>query len=706
MAAETPSAAAQAQSPRTDDKAATQGGTPGRNEKESRKQYEPSVGVFKLALEEAVPVQLKCTHSIIVNNPDSQVSSMAKGFMQRTLTAFASSMQQFSFFRLRSRWHRVELGSEPTKLLNQLADYGLSPDHVPQRFGGTAQPRLFLEHRLKLEKERYAPLFQAKVAVAAVANVAVLTNPDECRPSGIDDPLNPIGQKESAVKNQAVASERSVMDDAGVSINPKTSINITSTTTLPKVTKRKRDVMSQWGEDFASRCTISLFGKPNDEIVASSDTSGENDDSKLYSSDTKHLDTATPSHSADVSSNKTDSLVRERVERLVELTEEFEAKRKVAKLSTERDGIEREQKLLDAHLTICQHIARVYEMDHEVIRSILYEVLSPFIPQDDSLDAFVTDVLNHALIFQGRNCLTGRFMLKLNKATPKMTLSEHHWQILGKAQQSLEGVVPSELPDLRNLTKDIVSDNSPGITSAVAVLPGTSAKSIETTKSEEQQLFKEANALTEADQDEKNLSELQGRADRLAQANQKLSSHQKYLESCIIYANHAIEQFQHHQRQRRDILAAAISLIFSSCIFMSGPLAVPSNHFLIKGTRYDPFLVADRLSSKLAWHSGQNPSSVSIVSLTSLLVSEGYVLHSQVERFVAHWQQQDLQTIKNSIIQPVPRYTSEHEKTKQGDLEERTRSGAEQKSTNHSCNGPEERQQRVQRRRKTSLKRL
>jgi len=118
-----------------------------------------SKSVIRLILQSGIfPTSVRAAHLLV---PSS--SSAITRFYANVWLKIAN---EWNFLSFRARAHRVEEAAEGANrddenqepiALRTLSEYGLGKNHIPERFGGLADGASFFQHRLKVERERYAP---------------------------------------------------------------------------------------------------------------------------------------------------------------------------------------------------------------------------------------------------------------------------------------------------------------------------------------------------------------------------------------------------------------------------------------------------------------------------------------------------------------------------------------------------------------------
>jgi len=126
-------------------------------ETEKHAKSAPDGKPMKLVKSEIIPVRIRAMHLI---------SFGASSTTGRALNLMLSFMKTWSFLHFRVRMHTFETNGT---ILSDFGEYGLSSIHLPERAGGSVDPKKWAEERIEIDKKRYAS-FHSHTKVDACAN--------------------------------------------------------------------------------------------------------------------------------------------------------------------------------------------------------------------------------------------------------------------------------------------------------------------------------------------------------------------------------------------------------------------------------------------------------------------------------------------------------------------------------------------------------
>lgn len=106
--------------------------------------WTPFPAAARFAVSETVPVKICGVHFVMLRKPT---------LLSRAIDMWLSNANQYKILRFRVRLHYWE---EEKKIIRDLVEYGISVDHLPQRFGGKASFTSWYEQRCEDELKRYA----------------------------------------------------------------------------------------------------------------------------------------------------------------------------------------------------------------------------------------------------------------------------------------------------------------------------------------------------------------------------------------------------------------------------------------------------------------------------------------------------------------------------------------------------------------------
>jgi len=352
--------------------------------------------------------------------------------------------------------------------------------------------------------------------------------------------------------------------------------------------------------------------------------------------------------------DQTNSL-KQKFEDVRRLHDKFIETEKIAMLESERVDLQNQHSVLEAQVLCSSYMAKQYDNERDRIHAFLVGVFSTAAQQttpseDDVLchdicvSSVVDNVLKSMLIYQGRNAATGQLMFRLTEAVQSSPVD------VQREMHQLAQILPL-------LTPLILKDLSRPLIDLSSLTPKSESHKSSIGDGDDEAIILEA-AL------------LQSQVESLQRENRKRKEEEAFLEAAKVIAEHALSAFQKFQNRHKDALIDIVKTFFT--------LVQERSSIVFVGLR-SPAAAADKLLASLPWW-GQDE--LPPIPPEMLVQASGIVMTSQHD---------DLQT-----------HAKEVELCTSDSMQKRRSPG----KRNNSTFGIQERQEKVNKRRKPNLKRL
>ena len=127
---------------------------------ESNPGITPHAGGFRILNSGKIPTRPKAAHILVSRNQSSIMKARVRGYM--------SLLRMNPILGLRIRAHFSEEKAEEVEeaMIDEMEKYGIHREHLPRRYGGVDDGKVWYRERLQFEAERYATLDQDQAATS------------------------------------------------------------------------------------------------------------------------------------------------------------------------------------------------------------------------------------------------------------------------------------------------------------------------------------------------------------------------------------------------------------------------------------------------------------------------------------------------------------------------------------------------------------